>query len=153
MKKLEASGRRAVVVMVPEHGAAVRGDAMQIAGLREIPSPAITLVPVGIRVIGPGAHRIGESLQNAEPTSYLALSHIVSRMLAKPPFGPEGFRPADYALGMPVTDFVSENETATILRRGDRYFLRQDQEPWREYPASPRRRRAAPRRRARGTSG
>ena len=46
MGELEASGRRAVVVLVPEHGAALRGDSAQIAGLREIPTPAITLVPV-----------------------------------------------------------------------------------------------------------
>lgn len=131
--KLEASGRRAIVVLVPEHGAAFRGDAVQIAGLREIPSPAITLVPVGIRVIGPGARRIGETLHSDEPASYLALSHVLSRMLDKPPYGADGFLPADYTAGMPVTEFVAENETASVLRRGDKFLLRQDGEPWREF--------------------
>ena len=130
--KLAASGRRAVVVLIPEHGAAWRGDAAQIAGLREIPTPAITLVPVGIRVIGPDARRSGEALQVSEPTSYLALSYIVARMLAKPPYGAEGFRPSDYTAGMPTTEFVSEGETATILRRGSSYLIRQDQDPWKE---------------------
>ena len=106
---------------------------MQIAGLREIPSPAITLVPVGIRVIGPGARRIGETLHSDEPASYLALSHVLSRMLDKPPYGADGFLPADYTAGMPVTEFVAENETASVLRRGDKYLLRQDGEPWREF--------------------
>ena len=133
MGKLAASGRRAVVVVVPEHGAAWRGDAMQIAGLREIPTPAITLVPVGIRVIGPDARRTGEALQVADPTSFLALSHIVSRMLARPPYGAEGFRPADYTSGLPLTEFVSEGETATILRRGEAYLIRQEQDPWKEF--------------------
>jgi cellulose synthase operon protein YhjU len=130
--RLEGSGRRAVVVLVPEHGAAWRGDAAQIAGLREIPTPAITLVPVAIKVIGPDAKRTGEALQVAEPTSYLALSHIVARMLASAPFGAQGFRPADYTAGMPVTEFVSEGETATVLKRGDRYLIRQDRDPWKE---------------------
>jgi len=130
--KLAASGRRAVVVIIPEHGAAFRGDAAQIAGLREIPTPAITLVPVGIRVVGPDARRDGEALQVAEPTSYLALSHIVARMLAKPPFGAAGFHPSDYTAGLPATEFVSEGETATILRRGATYFIRQEQDPWKE---------------------
>ena len=129
---LAASGRRAIVVVVPEHGAAWRGDAAQIAGLREIPTPAITLVPVGIRVIGPDARRNGEALQVSESTSFLAVSHIVSRMLARPPFGAAGFRPADYTAGMPLTDFVSEGETAMLMRRGDAYLIRQEQEAWKE---------------------
>ncbi len=131
--QLAASGRRAIVVVVPEHGAAWRGDAAQIAGLREIPTPAITLVPVGIRVIGPDARRTGDALQVPESTSFLALSHVVSRMLAQPPFGADGFRPADYAAGMPLTDFVSEGENATLLGRGAGYVIRQDQDAWKEF--------------------
>jgi cellulose synthase operon protein YhjU len=130
--KVAASGRRAVIVVIPEHGAAIRGDAVQIAGLREIPTPAITLVPVGIRIVGPDARRNGEALQVAEPTSYLAVSHIVARTLAKPPFGAQGFSPSGYTAGMPTTEFVSEGETATILKRGATYFIRQDQDPWKE---------------------
>ncbi|MFM7969618.1 cellulose biosynthesis protein BcsG [Aeromonas sp. A-5] len=39
-----------MVVVVPEHGAALAGDRMQMSGLRDIPSPAITRMPVGIRL-------------------------------------------------------------------------------------------------------
>lgn len=138
MRKLEGGKRPTVVILVPEHGAAVRGDAAQISGLREIPTPAITLVPVGIRVLGPGARRLGEALQVDEPTSYLAMSHILSRMLASPPFGAGGFRPADYTAGLPATDFVAESEAAIVLRSGDRYLWRQGKEAWKELPASPR---------------
>jgi cellulose synthase operon protein YhjU len=130
--KLAASGRRAVVVLIPEHGAALRGDAAQISGLREIPTPAITLVPVGIRVIGPDAKRNGGTLQVSEPTSYLALSHIVARMIAKSPYAATGFNPADYTAALPFTDFVSEGETATVVKRGNGYLLKQDQDPWRD---------------------
>jgi cellulose synthase operon protein YhjU len=132
VNKLASSGRRAIVVVVPEHGVALRGDAAQIAGLREIPTPAITLVPVGIRVIGPDARRDGEALQVPEATSFLAISHIVAQMLAKPPYGAQGFRPADYTAGMPLTDYVSEVQNATVLRRGDAYLIRQDQDDWKE---------------------
>jgi hypothetical protein len=51
----------------------------QIAGLREIPTPAITLVPVGIRVIGPMRKRRC-ALPSEEQTT--SCSHIVSAMLA-----------------------------------------------------------------------
>jgi len=121
-----------VVVLIPEHGAALRGDAMQIAGLREIPMPAITLVPVAIKVVGPDAKRNGPAVQVAEPTSYLAVSHIVSRMLATPPFGALGFAAVDYTNGMPATDFVSEGETAVVIARGPSYRLKLERDPWRE---------------------
>jgi len=130
--RLAASGRRAVVVLVPEHGAAWRGDAAQIAGLREIPTPAITLVPVGVRVIGPDARRVGDAVQVSEPASFLALSEIVSRMLAKPPYGGDGFRATDYAANLPLTDFVSEGSDVTILARGPGFVIRQDQDAWKE---------------------
>src|SRR5690606_11436982 len=49
---LEKSGRPVALVLVPEHGAALRGDKMQISGMREIPSPRITLVPTAVKLIG-----------------------------------------------------------------------------------------------------
>jgi hypothetical protein len=50
-------------------------------------------------------------------------------MLAKPPFG-DDFRPADYTAGMPVTEFVSEGESAVVLKRGAGYLIRQEQDAW-----------------------
>jgi cellulose synthase operon protein YhjU len=132
LAKLAASGRRAVVVLVPEHGAAWRGDAAQIAGLREIPTPAITLVPVAVKVVGPDAKRNGDAAVVNDPTSYLALSHIVARMLDKPPFGAAGFAPGDYVGGLPTTDFVSEGEGATVVRRDASYWIRQGRDAWKE---------------------
>lgn len=41
---VSSSGRKAVVIFVPEHGMAVRGDTLQPAGLREIPLPRITKI-------------------------------------------------------------------------------------------------------------
>jgi cellulose synthase operon protein YhjU len=136
VEKLESTGQRAVVALVPEHGAALRGDQTQIPGMREIPSPAITLVPVGIKVIGPEVHRVGEPLYIDRPTSYLALSHIVARMLQTPPFSANGFTPADYINELPATDFVAENEDTVTVRRGDQYFLRLGKEGWSQYSSA-----------------
>jgi len=132
LKQLAASGRRAIVVMVPEHGVALRGDAAQIPGLRDIPTPAITLVPVGVKVIGPDARREGDPVQVDEPTSYLAVSHIVARALAKPPFGAAGFRAADLVAALPTTRFVAEGENAVVVGRGSSYVMRLEKDPWRE---------------------
>jgi len=133
MQSLEKSGRRAVVVMIPEHGAAVRGDKMQIAGLREIPSPAITLVPVGIKVIGGNFQREGDTLSISEPTSYLAVSHIIARMLEKSPFAKSSFAPSDYTADLPTTQFVSQNDEVSVAGYNHRYYLRQDETGWSEY--------------------
>lgn len=134
VRQLAAGGRRAVVVLVPEHGAALRGDAAQIPGLREIPTPAITLVPVGIKVVGPQARPQGGPLVVSEPASYLAVAHIVARMLATPPFGAAAPPPAHYVEGLPATEFVSEGETSVIVRRADGHAVRHGKEPWRALP-------------------
>jgi len=89
-------------------------------------------VPVMVKVIGPDARRNGAALAVNEPTSYLAVSHIVSEMLAKPPFGASGFDPGYYTEGLPATEFVSEGETAMVVRRGDAYMIRLERDPWKE---------------------
>ena len=133
MAGLERSGRRAVVAMIPEHGAAVQGDKMQIPGLREIPSPRITLVPVGIKVIGEGGQRQGSTLSIDTETSYLAITQIVARMLEVSPYTRNGFNPADYVDDQTATPFVSQNDSAVVMRYNGRYYWRQNGEAWGEF--------------------
>ncbi len=130
MQTLENSERRTVVVMVSDHGGAVRGDKMQIAGLRELPTPAITMVPVGIRVIG--GRRQGEQLTVDQPTSYLAIAHILARMLDKSPYG-DSFLPADYAVELPTTPYVAQNEKLTVAEYNGRYYLNRGDAGWMDY--------------------
>ena len=139
MGVLETSGTKAVVVLIPEHGAAYRGDRMQIAGLREIPSPAITLVPVGIKVVGSGVRRAGEPAVVAESTSYLALSRIVANLLKKSPFSGDGFNAGDYLADLPVTPLLSQNGEVTMMHYNNQYYLRQENNgPWTPYdPGGP----------------
>jgi hypothetical protein len=85
-----------------------------------------------VKVVGPDAKRIGDAVVVNEPASYVAISHIVAQMLARPPFGDKGFNAGDYASGVPSTQFVSEGEAATVMRRGDAYLIRQEQDPWKE---------------------
>lgn len=131
MQKLDQSGRRAVVVMVPEHGGAVRGDKRQIAGLREIPTPAITIVPVGIKVVG--AHREGQTQLIDLQTSYLAISTIVERMLEQSPFDGNDFNPADYVKDLPITPFVAQNEKATVAEYKNHFYYTRGDGKWEHY--------------------
>lgn len=131
MQKLEKSGRRAVVVFVPEHGAALRGDKRQIAGLREIPTPAITIVPVGIKVIG--AQRAGDTLSIDQPTSYLAISYVIERMLEQSPFANKTFSAAGYVEQLPTTEFVAQDEKMTVAEFGNHFYYTRGDKKWERY--------------------
>jgi cellulose synthase operon protein YhjU len=133
MQALASGSRRTVVVMIPEHGAAVRGDRLQIAGLREIPTPAIATVPVGIRIIDPAAAGEHDTAYVDVPTSYLALSQLIATMLEKSPFGAGPFDPKPYVTGLPTTDFVAENQSV-VMRVDGRYFWREDKDGWKPMP-------------------
>ncbi len=135
MDRIAASKRNVVLVLIPEHGAAVAGDSMQIAGLRDIPTPSITRVPVGIKIIGP-SQRNGDSVTIDQPTSYLAMSAVLQHLLQQPPFTGAGFDPATYARDLPTTRLVSQNADTIVLEHAGRYYLRLDaQSDWTPLPA------------------
>lgn len=130
---IEKSGRKVMLVVVPEHGAAERGDKVQVAHLRDIPSPAITKVPVLVKFIGltpPGA-----PVQVKEPTSYLAISTLIARVLQTNYFGKkDGAVPlTDLTKELPQTHPVSENANAVVLKYQDKVFVKMDKSDWREY--------------------
>jgi cellulose synthase operon protein YhjU len=136
LKALEKSGRRVAVVIVPEHGAALHGDRMQIAGMREIPSAAITHVPVGIKLIGMGKSSRLEPIRVTAPSSYLALSEIISRLYAAPPQG-DGQGPDWQALlaNLPQTPVVSENAGTVVLDYAGKPYVRiKEKGAWLPYP-------------------
>jgi cellulose synthase operon protein YhjU len=122
------SGRRAVIVFVPEHGAALRGDANQVAGLREIPTPRIIHGPVGVRIVGlPGAH--GPTTVIDKPTSFLALAQLLSNLVSNSPFKP-GVVLSQYAVGLPQTQMVGENEGTVTMKTADGYAVKTPDGVW-----------------------
>lgn len=128
---LEQSKRKVILVMVPEHGAALRGDKLQFSGLREIPTPRITIVPAAIKVIGGPARP--NQLRIDQPVSYLAISTILSRMMNKSPFD-AGYQPSAYASGLPTTPFVSESASTVVMQSGQRFLFKQQGGDWADYP-------------------
>lgn len=128
------SGRKAVLVFVPEHGAALRGDAGQISGLREIPTPRIIDVPVGIKLIGlPGpAQKHGQPIAIDTPTSYLALAQLISGMVANSPFAPEAPSLQQYATDLPQTRLVGENENTVTMGTASGYVIHTPDGVWME---------------------
>jgi cellulose synthase operon protein YhjU len=125
---LAQSGRRVVVVLVPEHGAALRGERRQMSGLREIPSWPVTHVPAGVEVLGPDRAELPQ--QRVElPTSHLALSQLLANLTTDNPYA--GNIGLDRQLsGLPTTDAVSENEGTVVMRVGSQFHMRTPDGSW-----------------------
>lgn len=124
-----SSGRRAVIVFVPEHGGALRGDHSQIAGLREIPTPGIIHIPVGVKLVGlPVPNQQQTTIDT--PTSFLALAQLIGNLIATNPFGAGAPAPAQYAADLPQTMMVGENEGTITIKEGKGFAMRSPDGVW-----------------------
>ena len=132
---LEATGRPVVLMLVPEHGASLRGDKLQIPGMREIPGPRITLVPTAIKIIGlkPSATRQAPVLVD-QPMSFFGLFTLLNDLLVNSPYA-ENARPMSARVqGLPTTELVSENEDLVVLGNATQgYQLRLGNGRWVPY--------------------
>lgn len=128
LQQLRASGRRVLVIFIPEHGAAFRGDTMQVVGLREIPTQEITLVPVGLSFIGveapPEAPLIIE-----QPSSFLALAELLKRIIKERAFTQQ-IEWVELIYDLPETALVSENEAAVALWYEGQPYVRINGRSW-----------------------
>jgi cellulose synthase operon protein YhjU len=137
MDAIEKSGRRAIVVFLPEHGAAIRGDKRQIAGLRDLPSPVITHVPVGIKLIGfQAASEQHSPLVITQPSSYLAVTQLLANFTQRNPFSANRPPLTDYIANLPRTESLSDNDSIFVLRDNNRYYMRERKKSWELYDPS-----------------
>ncbi len=134
LTNLEKSGRRVMVLVVPEHGAALQGDKMQMSGLRDIPSPSITHVPVGIKFVGMKAPHQGQPLTIDTPTSLLAISEIVSRVVDGQVFNAPNVNMSVLADNLPQSPVVSENDNAVVMMYQGKPWIRLNGGDWVAYP-------------------
>jgi len=131
-----SSGRRVAIFFVPEHGMALRGTTLQAPGLREIPLPQITTVPVGVKLIGPGfLHDPSRQTVVNRPASYLALSYLMASFFNHNPFVAPPYPSAARAADLPETAFVSENQGVRIVKKGSDYFLYGKDKKWVALPS------------------
>lgn len=135
---VQASGRPTVVVLVPGHGAAVRGDPWQIAGLRAFPLPRITHVPAGVALLGFGPPR-GSSHTPVVVEQVASYTSLVA-LLASLMHGDEGAAARErlqaVARALPPVEWVAENDDALVLARAGQVFLRSAGSGWRLLPAA-----------------
>jgi cellulose synthase operon protein YhjU len=134
--ELEASERNIVVMLVPEHGAGIRGDKMQISGMREIPAPSITHTPVGLRVFGKNIERTEKTVHVTAPSSYLAISALVANILEQNIYESVTFDPKKLVINLPETSVVAENSGTTVMEVNNRHYISLDGSTWSEYPTN-----------------
>lgn len=127
--RIAASGRHAVLILIPEHGAALRGDRRQLSGLREIPTPAITQVPVGIKLVGAPA---AAQQRIDAPSSHLAVTALIAGLLAADPFG-TGVDRSALLHDLPRTEPVAENEGTVMMQLGGDVMMRTPDGEWSRY--------------------
>ncbi|MCT4712053.1 cellulose biosynthesis protein BcsG [Enterobacteriaceae bacterium H11S18] len=134
LTNLEKSGRKVMVVIVPEHGAALKGDKMQVSGLRDIPSPDITHVPVGIKFVGMKAPHDGDAIEITQPSSMLAVSELVARSVDGKNFVADQVDWDALTKNLPQTAPVSENSNAIVIQYQNKPYVRLNGGDWVPYP-------------------
>jgi cellulose synthase operon protein YhjU len=136
---VEASGRPTVMVVVAEHGAALRGDSRQIAGLRELPTPSVTHVPAGVMLLGFGNRRGGDRAPIHVPqvTGHLGLMTAVAALMHGGPEAASTERLTELVRALPTTDWVAENARSIYLQRGPQAWLRDPDGSWTAATAPP----------------
>ena len=132
--ELEKSGRKVMVVVVPEHGGALKGDKMQVSGLRDIPSPSITNVPTAVKFFGMKAPHEGAPIIIDQPSSYLAVSELVVRALDGKMFSEESVNWQQYVANLPQSAAVSENANAIVIQYQGKPYVQLNGGSWVPYP-------------------
>ena len=132
--ELEKSGRQVMVVVVPEHGGALKGDKMQVSGLRDIPSPSITNVPTAVKFFGMKAPHEGAPIIIDQPSSYLAVSELVVRALDGKMFSEDSVNWQQYVANLPQSAAVSENANAIVIQYQGKPYVQLNGGSWVPYP-------------------
>ncbi len=127
---VRASGRKVVVVLIAEHGAALAGDRRQIQGLREIPTSAIAHVPVAIALINAERPSPATQYKIDAPTSYPALNELLSRFITDNPFAKPAASLDEYLATLPQSEFVAENNGTAVMQVGSHYMMRSPDGAW-----------------------
>jgi len=132
-----SSGRNAVIVFVPEHGLSLRGSTLQAPGLRDIPLPPITIVPVAIKLVGKEHNSAPVQTQIiSNPASYLSVSYLLASFLEHNPFALDGFKLQEIDRNIPETNFVAENQGVQLVKKGSDYLLYGKEKKWMTLPAN-----------------
>ncbi len=128
--ELESSGARAIVVVIPEHGAAFHAAAGQIVGLRQVPGPNITHVPVGVRIVGLPVQSGERPLRVGTSISYLGLNQFLGNVMTAVEADPGTIQLRPLVTQLHSTPFVAEHDGLMVVRAGGGHYTRGPDRRW-----------------------
>jgi cellulose synthase operon protein YhjU len=130
MALLQSSKRNVLVLMVAEHGAALKGNSVQAQDLRDIPLPTLTTVPLGVRWIVPGQESTVNPMIVKKAVSYRVLPKLI-QFVAN-----ESRLPTTQELekSLPTLTYFGENERAVTTIQDGRLYFKQRGGPWKSLP-------------------
>lgn len=135
IEHLQASAKPVLLIIVAEHGAALRGDLMQVKGLREIPSPTITRIPAGLKLINAKARLPQQPLHIQAPSGYQALSELIARLVNGEAYRNPVFDLLSVTRDLPQLDIVvAESGGGVMMRLHNKHYLRMENQSWIPYP-------------------
>lgn len=125
--RLNASGRKTMIVFLGAHGRNYAGDAIQMSGLRDIPSPDFTQVPVAIKFTGLSAseERMLITTHIKQPSSFYGLSEFIAGVMKADIFN-GGFEQKLPLIVKQIssTPMVSESQGASVVRYADKPYIK-----------------------------
>ena len=126
-EKLNASGKKTMIIFMGAHGRNYSGDAVQVSGLRDIPSPEITQVPVGIKLTGfsPDDNTFNQTIHIKKPSSFYALSELIAWIINGNLFE-KGTASSLTTLAnqLSITPLVSQNQGASVINYANKVYIK-----------------------------
>ena len=102
----------------------------EIAGLRQVPSPNVTQVPVGVQLVGLPVRAAQRPVRVETSASYLGLNQLLAGVMAAAESDPGSIDLDQLVARQHVTPLVSENEGLVVVRAGDGYYTRAPNGHW-----------------------
>lgn len=130
--EIAASKRKVLVVLVPEHGVGIQGDSVQLQGMREIPTPSLTHVPILFKLFGADLPQV-QSAQVNQSTGPGEITSIIYQILGQKPFSGGNYNPKTIVENVSETRPVLENERMVMLEVDGQFYLQINNGEWRPY--------------------
>jgi cellulose synthase operon protein YhjU len=113
---IKKTNKKTIVIIIGEHGAALKGSALQPGTVREIPLPDITRVPVAIKLFGPEFNdKPGAAVTINQPSTYFSLIEVLSQIMKTQTIG---------AVKISDSRLVSDNEKNIVVENNLGLFFR-----------------------------
>ncbi len=125
----EQEQRKLLLIVVPEHGAGLKADGVQLAGLREVPTYSLTHVPVLFKLIGAN-NPSEQTIRVDRQTNQNAISSLIMNTLAQQPFAGGTYQPEALADAIPDSKWVSENKDIRFMIWEDKHILKLKGQNW-----------------------